>query len=147
MFYSILQHAHSGLRWLVLLSILFAIIVAITQWNKSSQDGTQLRWANFAVRITHLQLLLGFVIYFVSPKVQFAAASMKDATLRFYTVEHIFIMIIAVILITVGYSKAKRKVATAQKARAIFWYYFIALILMIISIPWPFREGLGGGWG
>lgn len=147
MFYNILQHAHSGLRWLVLVSILFAIGVAITQWNKSSQDGTQLRWANFAVRITHLQLLVGFIVYFVSPKVQFAASSMKDASLRFYTVEHIMMMIIAVVLITVGFSKAKRKVATAQKARAIFWYYLIALVLMLASIPWPFREALGGSWG
>ena len=144
--YNMLQHTHSGLRWLVLIFILIAIGSAITQWNKHSQDGTQLRWANIAVRVTHLQLLLGFILYFTSPKVQFAANVMKDAQLRFYTVEHIAMMLIAVILITVGVSKAKKKTATSAKARTIFWYFFIALLLILISIPWPFREALGGNW-
>ena len=144
--YKMLQHTHSGLRWLVLAFILIAIGSAISQWTRHSQDGTQLRWANIAVRITHLQLLVGAIIYFVSPKVQFAATTMKDAQLRFYTVEHLAMMLIAVILITVGYSKAKRKTATSQKARTVFWYFAIALLLILVSIPWPFREALGGSW-
>lgn len=145
-FYSILQHIHSGLRWLVLLSILIALIATLNQWKKASQDGTQLRWANIAVRVTHLQLLIGLVLYFISPMVQFTGSVMKNAVLRFYTVEHITLMILAVILITVGYSKARRKAHTAQKAKTVFWYFLVALVLMLISIPWPFREGLGGGW-
>ena len=144
--YNILQHAHSGFRWLVLTAIVAAIITAITQWNKHVQDGTQLRYATSAMIVTHIQFLLGLIIYFVSPKVQFAGEVMKDDILRFYTVEHFAMMFIAVILITVGHGKAKRRVKTMNKAKTIFWYYLIALIIILAAIPWPFREGLGGGW-
>lgn len=146
-FYGILQHLHSGLRWLVLIALIVAIIASINQWNKSSQDGTQLRWANIAVRLTHLQLLIGLILYFISPMVQFSGNVMKNTVLRFYTVEHITLMVIAIILITIGYSKAKKKALTSKKAKTIFWYFLIGLILILISIPWPFREALGGGWG
>ena len=146
-FYGILQHLHSGLRWLVLLGLIVAIIASLNQWKKASQDGTQLRWANIAVRLTHLQFLIGLILYFKSPMVQFSGNVMKNEVLRFYTVEHITLMVIAIILITVGYSKAKKKALTSKKAKTIFWYFLVGLILILISIPWPFREALGGGWG
>lgn len=147
MFYNILQHAHSGLRWLVLISIILAIVAALTQWNRASQNGKQLRFASIALRITHLQLLVGLVIYFISPKVQFAGDIMGNAVTRFYTVEHLLMMIIAIALITVGYSRAKRLTSTSGKAKTVFWFYLIGLVIMLASIPWPFREALGGSWG
>ncbi|MCB0559720.1 MAG: cytochrome B, partial [Phaeodactylibacter sp.] len=65
--------------------------------------------------------------------------------LRFYSVEHLTIMILAIALITIGYSQAKKKVEAAQKFRATFIYYLIGLLLILAGIPWPFRFP-GAGW-
>lgn len=101
--------------------------------------------ALFALIATHLQLVIGLVLYFISPLVSFGEGFMKNAVTRFYTVEHISIMLLAIALITVGYSVGKRKATNEQKGRTTFTYYLIGLILILISIPWPFR-GLGAGW-
>jgi len=93
----------------------------------------------------HLQLVLGLVLYFISPKVVFDASSMKVSLLRFYLVEHIGLMIIAVILITIGYVKSDRTADEIKKYKHVVVYYSIALVLILASIPWPFR-GLGAGW-
>jgi hypothetical protein len=70
---------------------------------------------------------------------------MSESFIRFYTVEHGFGMIVSVILITIGYSKAKKRLGTASAGKALFWFYLISLFIILISIPWPFRE-LGGSW-
>jgi len=70
---------------------------------------------------------------------------MKDSTLRFYAVEHISVMVIAIILVTIGYRIAKSSKTEYTKYKRIFWYFFIALVLMLSRIPWP---GMieGAGW-
>jgi membrane protein DedA with SNARE-associated domain len=95
---------------------------------------------------THIQLLGGLILYFISPYVKFEGGVMKDAVARFYTVEHISMMLIAVALITIGYSKAKRAANSAAKGKTTFWFYLIGLLVILAAIPWPFRSGLGGGW-
>jgi hypothetical protein len=90
--------------------------------------------------------LIGLGLYFISPKVQFTGEVMKSAVGRFYTVEHFSMMLIAVILITVGNAKSKRMADDGKKFKSVFTYFLIALILILVSIPWPFREGLGGSW-
>ncbi len=143
--YNGLLHAHSGLRWLVLLFLILAIVNAATKMNGQKAYGaSDKRVGLLALIFTHVQLILGLVLYFISPKVQFAGEVMSDKILRFYTVEHISLMLIAIVLITMGYSKAKRKAEDGQKFKTTFWYYFIGLVLILISIPWPFR-GLGAG--
>jgi hypothetical protein len=142
--YNGLLHAHSGLRWLVLFFLVAAIGMAWRGWsNKSAYPGGKMPL--LALIFTHIQLILGFVLYFISPKVQFVSGVMKNAQLRFYTVEHISLMLIAIVLITMGYSKAKRQQAAIQGHKTIFNYYVAGLILILVSIPWPFR-GLGAGW-
>lgn len=151
--YEILKHAHSGLRWLVLIALLAAIINAFNKKSKLTYlDKSQVGFSSkdkmltlFALIFTHLQLVIGFILYFISPLVQFSSGTMKNSVLRFYTVEHISIMLIAIVLITVGYSKAKRADEDAKKFKTIGIYYLIGLILILISIPWPFRN-LGAGW-
>jgi hypothetical protein len=71
---------------------------------------------------------------------------MEDAAVRFYTMEHLVGMLIAIALITIGYSKSKRAATDAKKFGAIATFYLIGLILILASIPWPFRENLGGSW-
>jgi len=144
--YTGLNHAHSGLRWIVLLLLILAVGTAFRKLRSGHEfNDNDRRMALFGLIGTHLQLVIGLVLYFISPKVQFVAGVMADKVLRFYTVEHITVMLLAIVLITMGYSKAKRREKADGKFKAIATYYGIGLLLILISIPWPFR-GLGAGW-
>lgn len=145
--YSGLQHAHSGLRWLVLIFLVIALVKGISGWmgNKNYTEGDR-KMALFALIFTHIQLLLGLGLYFISPKVSFHEGFMKETIFRFYGVEHMSMMILAIILITVGYSTAKRAGTDLAKHKKIAIWYGIGLLLILASIPWPFREALGGSW-
>ena len=142
-----LVHAHSGLRWVVLVLIVMSIVSAFggTKGGKVF-DGQVKKLALYTLISMHVQILLGLILYFTSPKVQFGASMMSDSYLRFFAVEHIFMMIIAVVLITIGYSKSKKKKTDVAKHKTIFWFYLIAFVLIIASIPWPFRTALDAGW-
>lgn len=144
--YTGLLHAHSGLRWIVLVLIIWALYKAISGWTGEKQYQKSDRLAALlALIFTHIQLLIGFALYFISPKVSFESGVMESAMLRFYTVEHIFMMIIAIGLITFGFSTAKKMDRSLSKHKRIAITYGIGLLIMIASIPWPFR-GLGTGW-
>ncbi len=146
MAYSILLHIHSGLRWIVLLIIIFALINAWLKYRKQSVTTTlDLAFNRFALIFTHLQIIVGLVLYFISPKVVFDGASMKEPLLRFFLVEHIALMLIAIVLITLGFVKSKKAVQKMAKHKMILVYYGIGLLLILLSIPWPFRN-LGAGW-
>ena len=145
--YNALLHSHSGLRWIAL----FLIIAAIFNAAKSQNSGKYLKKDKmlnlFAMIFMHIQLLVGLGLYFISPKVIFAEGWMKDSLTRFFGMEHILLMIIAIAVITMGRSKAEKKLkGTRDKHRKIMVSYTIGLLLILISIPWPFREALGGGW-
>ncbi|HET8865065.1 MAG TPA: cytochrome B [Gracilimonas sp.] len=144
--YTGLLHAHSGLRWIVLVLIVWALFKAISGWSgqKEYQKSDRLS-ALLALIFTHIQLLIGLVLYFISPKVSFESGVMESSVLRFYTVEHIAMMIIAIALITIGFSTAKRMDTSLEKHKRVAITYGIGLLIMIASIPWPFRE-LGAGW-
>ncbi len=141
-----LVHAHSGLRWVVLGLLLWAIVGAFSGWrnNKNYTAGDR-KVHLFAMISVHVQILLGFVLYFLQwgGKVNFS--NLADAMTRFFTVEHIFIMLIAAIVITVGFSRGKRLTDTSARFKFIFYTYLVGLILILAGIPWPFRE-LGAGW-
>ncbi|TAE35838.1 MAG: cytochrome B [Runella slithyformis] len=134
----ILVHAHSGLRYVVLGLLLGAIAIAF-----SKKDAGTSKIYLFAMVSTHVQLLLGLALYTWSPKVNFSM--MKDAFYRFYNVEHLTGMIIAIVLITIGYSKAKR-MNTAKRHKTVLLFYSLGLLIILASIPWPFRANLGGSW-
>ncbi|MEN9639763.1 MAG: hypothetical protein RLZZ262_1632 [Bacteroidota bacterium] len=144
-----LLHAHSALRWLGLIFLVAAIIDSGVRMKRPMKEGGP-KFALFALIVMHSQLVLGLLLYFVSPTVSaFRAAGdvMKNAVARFYVVEHLAMMILAIVILTIGYSKGKRAADEATKHRRIFYGYLIALILILISIPWPFREvGAGRGW-
>lgn len=139
-----LVHAHSGLRWLVLGLLLYAIFNAIGK-NKSSYEKRDKMVNLFAMISLHIQLLLGLILYFISPKVSFASGWMKDASLRFYGMEHLIGMLAAIVVVTVGRKLAEKQESAILKNKKIALWYVIGLVLIIASIPWPFR-GLGGQW-
>lgn len=144
--YEILKYSHSGLRWLVLIALIVAVFNAGFKMNTSvTFTAADKRINLLALIFTHLQFVLGLLLYFTSPLVQFGTGTMKNTVLRFYTVEHISLMLIAIALVTIGYSKAKRASQARKKFKQTFMFYLIGLILILAAIPWPFRN-LGAGW-
>ncbi|MFM7662498.1 MAG: cytochrome B [Bacteroidota bacterium] len=100
----------------------------------------------FAMVSLHIQLVIGLILYFTSSKVSFVDGWMGNKLLRFYGMEHISLMILAIILVTIGHAKAKRTSEPAKKHKTILLFYAIGLILIIASIPWPFRNLGVEGW-
>jgi membrane protein DedA with SNARE-associated domain len=140
---NILVSAHSGLRWIALVLLLLAIYNAFTAKEYEKKH----RLVNmFAMISLHTQLLIGLVLYFTSDKVQFIEGWMKSTLLRFYGMEHLAGMLIAIVLVTIGHSKSKKAVSSSDKFKAIKLWYMLALILILAFIPWPFRTALGAGW-
>jgi hypothetical protein len=96
----------------------------------------------------HTTLVLGLYQYFFGPvgfyfiKTMGMAAAMKDKVARFWGVEHISTMLLAIVLITIGHVKYKK--GGAPKTTLIL--YIIALLLIFAAVPWPFREGIARPW-
>ena len=137
---NILLHAHSGLRYVVLGLLIAAIIAAYSNWQSGKQGDSKIYL--FAFISTHVQLLIGLILYAMSPKVNFGLIS--DKLFRFYSIEHGFMMLIAIVLITVGRIRSK-KLEGAARHRTVLYYYSLALVIILAAIPWPFRN-LGSGW-
>lgn len=141
--YLALKHAHSGLRWVALILIVWAIYNAFSAKEFEKRH----KLINlFSMVSLHTQLILGLVLYFNSSLVRFYPGWMKDAEDRFYGMEHLAGMIIAIALITFGYVKSKKGTTPAEIYKPIKLFYIIGLILILASIPWPFRANLGGAW-
>ena len=139
----IINHLHSVLRCVALILLICAIANAFSAKHFEKKH----KMVNlFAMVTLHIQLVIGLIQYFTSAKVQFSEGWMKEPLLRFYGMEHLAGMLLAIILITIGYSKAKRKENDADKFKVIRLFYSIGLIIILLSIPWPFRTNLGGGW-
>ncbi len=138
--YTGFKHLHSYSAYLVLLLLLLSVIVFLAKAaQKKSFTGGDKRLALITITLVHLQLVFGLVLYFISPVVKTALKSgevMSDSINRFYAVEHISVMILAVVLVTIGYSKAKRSNEPAKKFRTLSVFYIIGLLLALSRIPW-----------
>ena len=144
--YNALQHAHSGLRWIVLALLVLSVVEIFIRWKTGKEYGSNDKLRSLGTMVfMHIQLLLGLVLYFISPKVQFAGEAMKDSIMRFFLVEHPILMIFAIIVVTIGYVRHKNHETSAKKFKTIFWYYLIALVLVLAGIPWP-HQAYGAGW-
>lgn len=143
MFYTILLLLHSLLRWFVLISLIYTIYRTYKGWfsGLSFTSGDD-KARNITVIIAHTQLLVGLILYGVSPIIhslfQDFGEGMKQSGVRFYGMEHSIMMIIAVVLITIGSAKARRLTDDTTKFRTIAVWFSIALVIILISIPWPF---------
>lgn len=139
-----LLHLHNILRWVILLLLLIAFFQSLAK--SQAIRGTSL-WLMISA---HLTLLLGIYQWFTSDKAGLVilknmendfGAVMKSDFARFWVIEHPLGMLIAIILITVGRRKAK-----ALNYKATSWLYVFALIIILVTIPWPFRETIGRPW-
>ena len=138
--YNGLVHLHSTLRWVIILLLLWNIIKLFGGTNSLKQS----KWLLIS---SHIMLLLGLGQYFIGDKglalfKTYGAEVMKTASLRFWAVEHITGMILAIILITVGHISLKKSGNTKKTAML----YLIAFILIMLMVPWPFREAIGRPW-
>lgn len=144
--YSFLLNFHSGFRYVVLLLIATALFRATTAWfgQKTYSESTQ-KINLFAMIAAHIQFLVGLALYFYSPFVKLTPMSetMKDPSLRYWTVEHLFMMLFAIILITVGHSRSKKAIDAISKHRAIAIFYGLATLVILAAIAQSGRPILG----
>jgi len=138
-----IQIIHSYWAYITLLLVVLATLNALKGLfakNEFSQNDSRI--SLFALIVTHIQIILGIFMFIYSPNAMGAikgsgmGAVMKDSMLRFSTVEHPLMMIIAVVLITIGYSKHKKKENSNGKFKVIAIFYTIALLLILSRIPW-----------
>lgn len=135
--YTGLQHAHSFIAYAVLILVAIAAINGILGViSKREFKSGDRKLALFALIFTHIQLLIGLILYFVSPMVQSFGVAMKDSTLRLYALEHPLMNIIAVVLITIGWSKHKKQINDTKKFQSFAIFYTLGLLLILSRIPW-----------
>lgn len=144
--YQFLLESHSGLRYVVMLLLIAAIILSFAGWfGKKPFTASNKRINLFTLISAHIQLLLGLVLYFISPIVNLnnMGATMKDSVLRYWAVEHVIMMLIAIVLITVGYSKSKKLIDDVSKHRTVAIFYTIALVIILVAIGMSGRPIIG----
>lgn len=144
-----LLHLHNLLRWILLLLLLIAIVRHLSgMMSRRPINGGDRKIDLFLMISAHIQLIIGLYQWFVGG---FGLKSilnngfgpvMKNAALRFWAIEHIFGMLVAIVLITIGRGAVKRSADAAVHKKA-FWFFLIALIIIMATVPWPGRAGIG----
>lgn len=133
------QHLHSYLAYIVLAGITFSFILALFGALSGKEFGEKDRkFGLIGMILAHIQLLVGIVLYFLSPLgfSNLSGEAMGDSMSRLYALEHPLINILAVALITIGYSRAKKLSESRSRFRSIYMFYGIAFILILSRIPW-----------
>lgn len=146
--YTGLVHLHSAWRYVVVLLLIASIVKAFVQWfGNHTFTPADKKLYLFTLIAVHVQLIFGLILYFISPYVQLGdmAEVMKNPELRYWTVEHISTNIIGIILITIGYSSAKRATTDKAKHTRTAVFYLIGFILIMVAVPWPWSR-VDRGW-
>ena len=151
--YSALLHAHSVGRWIVMLLLLFAIFNSLIA-GKRPFIRTDARAGLLLTIFADLMLLIGFALWYWGPKgynlIQSSGgmtALMKTPFNRFFAVEHLVGMLIAIILIHIGKAQGRKLISDRSKHRRTLTFYTLALLIILVTIPWPFRAvGISSGW-
>ena len=149
--FTALQHAHSLLRWLMLVVLIYVVAASIIGWvEKRPYTKGHQKLVFYTVLIAHVQLIIGFVLYFLGPWAKMLTNLgdvMGDAIMRFFTVEHMIGMLIAIVLLTIGSARSKKVESDQSRYKLISLFFGIGLLLILLSIAWPFREaGEFRGW-
>jgi heme/copper-type cytochrome/quinol oxidase subunit 3 len=138
--YTGLQHLHSGIAYLALAALVLVIIYALIG-SLSGREFTEKdrKIAMIAFIFSHVQLLVGLILYFVSPvgfSLLTGGGAMSDPTARLTALEHPLINILAIVIISVGYIRAKKVSTSRGKFRSIYMMYAIGFVLILSRIPW-----------
>ena len=133
---------HSGWAYITLIILIFAVVNAIIGLNSKKEfTDKDLRISLFTLIVAHIQLIIGFIAFFVSAQFKYVldngmGAAMKEPTIRLFVVEHPLMMILAIILITMGFSKHKKQSTDKGKFKTIALYYGLGLLFVLSRIPW-----------
>lgn len=147
-----LIHLHNLLRWIILILLLVSIYKSYVGWTSKKQFAAADKkiWL-FTMIASHITLLLGLYQWtfgslglFTGPNRSFGEV-MKNSTTRFFQVEHPVSMILAIVFITLAHGMAKKSVDDTTKYQKAFRYFLVALVLILVAVPWPFRE-VGRPW-
>jgi uncharacterized membrane protein len=149
-----IKHLHSGLRWIVLILALLAIVKAFMGMQKKSAfTNSDNKIGLMLISFMDIQLIIGLVLYVFGPlgfkNIQNMGMGevMKNPYTRFFAMEHLVGMLIAIVVFHVGRSKSKKAIDDASKHKKAFIFYLIGLLIILASIPWPFKAGFEGiGW-
>lgn len=130
--YQILKSAHSGWRYVVVILLVLAFVQALSGWlgKKPYTEGNR-KLNVFALISAHIQLLFGLVLYFLG---EWFKGDSSIALTRYWKMEHISMMIFAIILITVGNARSKRGDDATVKHRSIALYFGLALVLIVAAV-------------
>ncbi|HMR15391.1 MAG: hypothetical protein KDC97_09990 [Confluentibacter sp.] len=139
--YETVKNLHSYWAYLVLLILIIAVVNALLKvFGDKAYEAKDFRISLFTLIVSHIQLLIGLLLYFVSPRFELwgemGGEVMKNAVARLYLVEHPLVNIIAIAFITIGYSKHKKKLTSKAKLKPIAIFYTLALVLFLSRIPW-----------
>ena len=128
---------HSYWAYLILAILVLAVVNAIIGYtSKKDFKSKDLRLSLFALITTHIQLLIGLGVYFSSPMYKSMKVSGINEVNRMLAVEHPIMMLLAIVLITIGWSKHKKQVSDTGKFKTIAIFYGLALLLILSRIPW-----------
>jgi ammonia channel protein AmtB len=144
-----MNHAHNFLRWVVLILALLTIIKSyMGMSNKKAFTAADKKMPLFFMISMDIQLLLGLALYFTGAwglkNIQNLGMGevMKDASSRFFAIEHTIGMVLAIVFAHVAYAFAKKQMDDTAKFKKIFIFSLLSFVVMLASIPWPFREAI-----
>jgi hypothetical protein len=144
--YQGLLHLHNFGRWVVLILLLIAIARSFSGMSGDKPFTTGDRKTGLFLMISaHIMLLVGLYQWFAGPGLAGIqnlgmGGVMKNSVARFWSIEHPFGMLVGIILITIGRGSAKKNITDKAKHSRSFWFYFLALVIIVATVPWPFRE-------
>lgn len=137
--YTALKHLHSYLAYLLLAILIYSLVYAVVMFFKKKPFTEKVRKVALAGFIaSHLQLLIGLILYVISPVglSNFSGEAMQESLSRLYILEHPLTMIIGIVLISVGYIKAKKPGDDVRRFKTIILFYTLGLGLILLRIPW-----------
>ncbi len=141
--YSTLIFFHSLTRWLVVISLTYAIYRGYVgfKFRKvfTKRDNAVRHWT---ATIAHIQLIIGILVYTQSPSIKYfwkhTREALRNWDVTFYSLVHALIMLLAIVLLTIGSAKTKRMQTDPEKFKTMLLWFFVAFILIFMAIPWPF---------
>jgi hypothetical protein len=151
--YHVLLYLHSILRWIIILLSIVAIFRAYAGMAGGKPFGPgDKRTGLFLMIAAHTTLLVGLYLWIFGPlglanirNLGFGEV-MKDRVYRFFAVEHLFGMLVAIILITLGRRASKASISDRSKHKRTFWFILVALLIIFATVPWPWMVGIGRPW-
>lgn len=151
--YNSVLYVHSIIRWVIILLCIVVIVRSLSGMVSRRAFGAgDKRTGLFLMIAAHLQLLIGLYLWLFGPlglanirNLGFGEV-MKDRVYRFFAVEHIFGMLVAIALITVGRGVSKKGIPDRAKHKRTFWFILVALLIIFATVPWPWMVGVGKPW-